>query len=211
LGCALGAIVLALGLLTAWQIIVVALAIGSPDALAVSAAGLAAGMALLTVHELGHVLVGWVVGLPPLSMTVGFVRVEWRDGRLTMKPNFQLFRPAAIAHVASNTVRWRTAAMIAGGPLANLTVAGVCLASAAAINPGPPAGVPVAARSSFRDVAVVWPGSTIVSWLNVTGLVSLFLGVFTLVPGRSAGLRTDGGQLLDLARQHPPRATALRG
>jgi hypothetical protein len=42
------------------------------------------------------------------------------------------------------------------------------------------------------------PGSAVVAWLNVTALVSLYLCAGTLIPGRAAGLRTDGGQLVDM-------------
>jgi len=46
--------------------------------------------------------------------------------------------------------------------------------------------------------ALLTPGSWLTAWLNLGGLSSLLLGILTLIPGRSAGLRTDGGQLLDL-------------
>jgi hypothetical protein len=51
-----------------------------------------------------------------------------------------------------------------------------------------------------RSVALLYPGDPATAGLNVAGLLSLGLGLGTLIPGSAAGLRTDGGQLLDLWR-----------
>jgi hypothetical protein len=68
------------------------------------------------------------------------------------------------------------------------------LTTAALVNPGLPEGP----HEGLRRVALLMPGSCLTAWLNLGGLSSLLLGILTLIPGRSAGLRTDGGQLLDL-------------
>lgn len=188
-------------LLMLWQVAVVGLVAGPGDLVVVAAAGVAAGIALVIAHELGHALAGWGVGLPPMSLTLVFVRVDWQGGRPVLRPNMRLLHLAGVSyHAVAGAERWRVAAIFAAGPVVNLAIAGVCLALAAVLNPGPPAGRGPAAHNALRDVALVWPGSSAVAGLNVAGLASLLLGAFNLVPGRSAGFRTDGGQLLDLAR-----------
>jgi hypothetical protein len=186
-------------LLLLWQVVVIGVAAGPAAVLVVAAIGLAGGFAALAVHEVGHFVAGRLAGLPPRSLTVAFLRAEWPGGWLRLRLNTVWFRPAGVAwHEVLGATRRQVAVMVAGGPAASLAAGAGCLAWAAEINPGP-TDVPVARQSGWRDVALVWPGSSGVAALNVTGLVSLYLGAGTLVPGRAAGLRTDGGQLLDLA------------
>ena len=113
-----------------------------------------------------------------------------------MRLNTAWRRPAAYAlHGVAGVARWRVTALVAGGPLANLLIAAACLATAVLLNPGPSQGP----HEGLRGVALLMPGSWATAWLNLCGLSSLLIGLSTLVPGRAAGLRTDGGQLLDLA------------
>jgi hypothetical protein len=190
---------LPLWLLVGWQVVVVGLVGGPKDLVEVSVAGVAAAVVMLAVHEFGHYFAGRLAGLPPLSLTVGLLRIDWHGGRPKMLLNTQLFQPAAIARHASGSVsRGRQAAFVAGGPAASLLAGILCLEVAQTQNPGPP-DMPAASRSRWRNTAVVWPGANVVALLNLSGLVSLYLGGATLVPGRYAGIRTDGSQLLDLA------------
>ncbi|MDY3557217.1 hypothetical protein R5W24_006405 [Gemmata sp. JC717] len=151
-------------LLVAWQVIVVGVVAGPHDLMAVAVAGVASGLALLVTHELGHAAAMWAVGAPLVSLTLVVVRLDWRSGRLAVVPNTRLLGPAAVAWCAATGAgRWQVAAIVAAGPAANLALAGLCLVAAQAANPGPSADIPVAARSAWRDVAVVWPwcrGST---------------------------------------------------
>lgn len=199
LGAAVTALFWGFCLLVLWQVAIIGLADGPVALLAVAAGGVVGGLAALVLHELGHAAAGRLAGLPPWSLTLVFVRVDWHGGPPRLRPNADWFRPAAVAYHAFRSARlWQIAALIAGGPLASLLAGAACLAGAAAVNPGP-TDAPVAHRSRWRDVAFVWPGHAGVAALNVAGLISLFLGAGTLVPGRAAGLQTDGGQLLDLA------------
>ena len=191
--------VLSAGLLAAWQMIVVGLVNGPLDLVIASLAGVAAFVLLLAVHELGHLIAGRIVGLDIRSLTVGFLRVEWNEGRTRLKLNSHWHRMAAIVYMGVQRANCRqVAVMVAGGPAASVLVGVGCLLAATWANSGPP-DVAAATRSTWGGVAMVWPGSAFVAWLNLTGLVSLSLGALTLYPGRSGGIRTDGGQLLDLA------------
>lgn len=190
---------LAVGLWATWQVIVVGLTDGPLTMLIVAVAGVVAFVMLIAVHEFGHYFAARLAGLRPDSLTVAFVRLEWRGGRTSLCLNTRLFEPAGIVRSANAGVsRRQWAAFVAGGPAANMLSGFLFLMLAQAVNPGPPNVAP-AIRSPLRDVALVWPGSAVVSWLNLAGLVSLYLGGSNLIPRRFAGLRSDGGQLLDLA------------
>ncbi|MFO0810769.1 MAG: site-2 protease family protein [Gemmataceae bacterium] len=182
------------------QVFTRGLAGGGDEMMAVALGGVASGFAVFAAHELGHLAGGRLAGLPLQSVTIGLVRVEMWAGRPRWRLNRDWFRHAGIVRFFTPTnERWRVAVMVAAGPATNLAIGAVCLTVAALVNPGPPAAAfPGLARSSWGDVALAWPGSALTAWLNITGLVSLYLGAGTLVPGRAAGLRTDGGQLLDM-------------
>src|SRR5262249_3338088 len=91
-----------------------------------------------------------------------------------------------------------------GGPLSNLVIGVACLAASSWHNPGPPNTVPPSARAGWGSVALLYPGDPATALLNIAGLVSLQMGLVNLVPGNVGRLRSDGGQLLDLARGRLP-------
>lgn len=80
----------------------------------------------------------------------------------------------------------------------NLVIGVGCLLAAAAVNVPPSPPTPQAAAQSWRQVALLNPGGLVVGWLNLTGLISLGMCVAGLIPGTAAGVRSDGGQLIDL-------------
>ncbi|MBX9584520.1 MAG: hypothetical protein K2X87_29820, partial [Gemmataceae bacterium] len=92
---AVNAVVFAAGLLLLWQVVVTGLADGPAALLVVAAVGLAGGFAALAVHEVGHFVAGRVAGLTIRSLTVGFLRAEWGDGRPRLRANTAWHRPAA--------------------------------------------------------------------------------------------------------------------
>jgi hypothetical protein len=144
------------------------------------------------------------MGFPFTRFTVGLLMVAREGERLRVRMNTAWFQPAAyVLHAfPEGCVRpWRWAVLLLAGPLCNLLLGLTCLIAANWLNPGPPAGMPPDARVGWRSIALLFPGDMLTAQLNVAGLLSLGLGVGTLIPGSAAGLRTDGGQLLDLWRR----------
>lgn len=216
-------------LLLVWQALGIGVNYGPGACLLLCGAALLTYLALIALHELGHLLVGQALGLPFQRFTVGPLQLAREGGRVRARLNTAWFQPAAyVAHALPREGgrRWRWAVTVFGGPLSNLLVAVACLAAASGLNPGPPADMPRAARAGWRGVALLYPGDPVTAWLNIAGLLSLGLGLGNLVPGSAVGLRTDGGQLLDLwrgkdlldrapqqtgAAGDPPAAPGLRG
>jgi hypothetical protein len=192
----------ALALWFAWQAFVVGVNHGPGPFLRLGAGGVLTFFGLLAAHELGHLLAGRAVGLPFRGLAVGPLRVA-RDGDgLRAHLNTDWFGPPAyFTHgPAAGADARRRAVMLLGGPLASLIPGAACLVAGSWLNPGPPADLPGAARSGWRGVALLYPGDAWTAALNTAGVLSLGLGLGTLVPGRAAGCRTDGGPLLDLWR-----------
>jgi uncharacterized repeat protein (TIGR04138 family) len=188
----------ALGLLLAWQALFVGLTHGMAACAVLCAGGVPIFLALIAAHELGHLVAGWAMGLPLVRFTAGPLVVVREGGRLRARLNTAWFQPAAFvvyapAWSADGPLRWGV--MVLGGPLSSLLLGVGCLGAASWLNPGPPAEI--ASRARF-----LFPGDLATANLNVAGILSLGMGLGTLVPGRAAGLRTDGGQLLDLWRLH---------
>jgi hypothetical protein len=197
----------ALGLLLAWQALVVGVNDSLAACLGLCIGGIMTFFVLLAAHELGHLLAGLAMGLPFVRFTVGPLQVVREGGLLRARFNTAWFQPAAYVMHGLGTVgnrRFRRAVMVLGGPLSNVFLAGVCFVAASGWNPGPPVGLPAGSRTGWRNVALFYPGDVVTAGLNVAAVLSLGLAISTLVPGRAAGLRTDGGQLLDLWRASPP-------
>lgn len=190
-------------LLLVWQALAMGVNYSPTDSVVLCAGGILIFLALMAAHELGHLLAGWAMRLRFMHFTIGLLQVVRADERLQARLNAAWFRPAASVMFdfpwgADALRRW--AVMVLGGPLSNLLLSIVCLFAASWLNPGPQAEMPSRARSGWRNVALLYPGDLPTAFLNVTGVLSLGLGLGTLVPARVVGLRTDGGQLLDLWR-----------
>ncbi len=202
-----GALELALGiplaLLLLWQAVFIGLRYNLTIFLWVCIGGVVAYIGLMAIHELGHLLAGKAMGLPFWQFTFGPLIIVNEGERLRARLNTAWFQHAVnVRFWLTGVTGWpfRMAVMTLGGPLANLLIGVACLAVASWLNPGPPAEMPASAREGLRSVALLYPGDLATAVLNLVGLLSLGLGLGSLIPGRAAGLRTDGGQLLDLWR-----------
>jgi hypothetical protein len=202
LGMVVGA---ALALLLAWQAIVVGMIHGMAACFLFCVVGVLLFLAVLPVHELGHALAGWAVGLPFARLTAGPVTVAREGGRLRARLKASWFQPAAsVTHEpvwgGDGLLRW--AVMVLGGPLANLVLGVGWLVAANWLNPGPGGVAPRAAQAGWGSVALLLPGSLLIACFNVAGMLNLAWAFGTLLPGDEAGVRTDGGRVLDLWRLH---------
>ena len=194
-----------LGLLACWQALGIGVNYGLVTCLLLCGGGLLTFFALIAIHELGHLSVGLAMGFPFMRFTVGPVQLVRDGARIRPRLNTAWFKPAAyVMHELpqDGVQRWRWAAVVFAGPLSNLLAGAACLAAAHWLNPGPPVEMLHAPRVGWRSVALLYPGDPATAWLNIAGLLSLGLGLGTLVPGSAAGMRSDGGQLLDLWRRN---------
>lgn len=189
------------GALMSMQVLIVGVNSGAAQAFALGILAVLMAFAVLVAHEFGHLVAGLAVSLPFSQLTLGFLAVIRERGRLRLRLNTAWFQPAAyVLYSAGGKQRWGRAVMVAGGPLTNLLIAVACLVLANAIHPGPPPFVASPGLYGWREFAIFMPGNWVTALLNLVGLESLALCLWTLVPGRAAGLRTDGGQLLDCLR-----------
>lgn len=145
------------------------------------------------LHEAGHALAGLARGMKLVAFGVGPLRVErgnqdhWRlrrGGGVRGLGGFAAMHPPA----GRETGRIDEALLLAGGPVANLLVAALCLWL----------GTLPAAASLVSQVATGF------------GASALFLGVANLIPFSSQGWRSDGRGLLDLLRRSPHAALQQR-
>lgn len=135
-------------------------------------------------HELGHALAARLVNWRLLTIAAGplSLRQTPKGLRLARNPLSRAWGGFVYAIPRDDRqLRRRRFVMVAGGPVASLLLA---LLAAAGLAASDGAGV-------WRVVA------------SQVGLMSLAIGVLTLVPHRSGGLTSDGGQMWQLLRGGP--------
>lgn len=135
-------------------------------------------------HELGHALAARLVNWRLLTIAAGplALRQTPKGLRLARNPLSRAWGGFVYAIPRDDRqLRRRRFVMVAGGPVASLLLA---LLAAAGLAASDGAGV-------WRVVA------------SQVGLMSLAIGVLTLVPHRSGGLTSDGGQMWQLLRGGP--------
>lgn len=146
-------------------------------------------LACIAAHEAGHLAGGALAGFRPLLLIVGPLRLERSAGRTTASLNRSVSLAGGLAicmPVGTHDLRRRTMIMAAGGPLASLLLGVQLLA------------LWMAMSSLLRD------GGTAASAVSFTllfgGIVSLALGMLTLLPMRAGGFYSDGARILRLMR-----------
>lgn len=140
----------------------------------------------VVLHEAGHLLAGMMAGMRPIALGIGPFRYErtlagWRGYRGSALQGIAGFA-ALLPHGTAGGTRGAQAMMLAGGPMANLLTAAVCLVAASLLDGSP----------------------RIDGLLMGAGGGALVLGAANLLPFTvAAGWRSDGRNLLDLARRAP--------
>ena len=135
-------------------------------------------------HELGHALAARLVNWRLLTIAAGplALRQTPKGLRLARNPLNRAWGGFVYAIPRDDRqLRRRRFVMVAGGPVASLLLALLAAAGLVA-----------------SDGAGVWP---VVA--SQVALMSLAIGVLTLVPHRSGGLTSDGGQMWQLLRGGP--------
>lgn len=156
----------------------------------------------IVVHELGHLLGGALVGFRAFLLIVGPLRFERSSSGWRMAMNRSIALAGGLAGTAptdTHRVRQRMAVVIAGGPIASVITGVIALAWCASLRP-----------LEF-DIATPFARVSWAAALTAYGFGSVGIGLLTLVPGRTAGFRTDGAQLLTFLRggAEGDRAAAL--
>jgi hypothetical protein len=156
--------------------------------------------AVVTIHELGHLLGGWLVGMRFQQLTVGplTLRRTRRGLQLHLNPGRSWYGGGSLSvPTATGALRYREAVMAGAGPLASLVLGVIA--------------VGVLLRSTLSDrplaasaLAVVWLALVVTVW----SLASFFGNA---LPARVGGTLTDGAKFLALVRggEWAERACAL--
>jgi hypothetical protein len=145
----------------------------------------------VAAHELGHVIGGRLGGFRLLLFIVGPFRLERTPDGFRPGLNRSIVVSgglAAMTPIGLHDLRRRTVVMVAMGPVASLMVGAQFLAlyqatASALLRPGAGFG------SHFASLVLL-----------AIGVVSLLLGVLTLVPGRAGGFYSDGARMLRLMK-----------
>lgn len=179
------------GLFLLWQLALLSLTQDLGAGILLGGIGVLSFLALLGVDQLGHLLAGWAVGLRLERVRLGLFVVEREGGQSRTRLNTGLFDPAlSVKHKPARgrggAARW--AVMVLGGPLANLLVGAACLAAAAWVSPGPPAGAPAGAVKMMAAFPSLYPADLPTACLNVAGVLSLAVAGHSLAAGRDGGL-----------------------
>jgi hypothetical protein len=184
------------GLIGAWQALVRPVNLDLPALPVLLTIGLLVVLALIAVHESGHLLAGMAVGFRPWLVIIGPLKIVREDATLRVRLNRSLV-PGMVRSFPTHAhdLRQRLAVYVSGGPLANLLLGVLCL------------GLAVVANRIPTDITT---RSQISSWLGIVGLCSLVLFLGTIIrflsaalPLRSRGPRSDGAQLFDLLQGRP--------
>jgi hypothetical protein len=142
---------------------------------------------VLLVHELGHLLGGWLVGYRLQRLVVGPLTVvrdrEGMHARLNRDPASYGGRVEMEGATSSNRSRTRAAVFIVMGPLASLAAGGIVTF----------AGLEWLSEPAVYDMG--FRGFFLSRQLAVVGVGSIIVGAANLVPLTLFGRQSDGARL----------------
>jgi hypothetical protein len=159
---------------------------------------LAAYVAVVLAHELGHAVAGLLSDFRVAFLYLGPVRVEWPSGgrvKVDLNRRLGLWGGAVVVLPRSHpredelgTFRRRMIAMFAAGP-----------------------GASIVAGAAALVVSLLFPPSHAsgLSWLLLLGLMSVLVGLGQVIPIRIGNQRSDGSRVLRLLRRGPGTYQAL--
>lgn len=133
-------------------------------------------------HELGHLTGGALAGSRPLLLMVGPMKVTWVAGRPQLGLNRSLNLAGGVAAAAPDDDRdlvRRQLLMVAGGPLTSLLLGALLFLA-------------MTATTGLTNFVLL-----------LAALLSLAIGVITLLPMQASGFYSDGARILLLLRGGP--------
>lgn len=130
----------------------------------------------IAVHEFGHLIAGWIVGLPFVGVTIGPFVAKFRKGKweLKLRPRLR----GGLTYMGLDRlrrVRRRLIVLVLGGPLASLVSGAIALAGGEF------------ARAKYDSP---WP-----TFFEFFGAFSLFMALLAFLPIRAGRYPGDGMQL----------------
>ncbi len=142
------------------------------------------------IHELGHIIGGWLIGGRFLLWVVGPIKVlrtpkgiQWGWNRSV---NVAGGMGACLPRDCSRLTARQLVVMVLGGPIASLVLWGLLQGLLLVVEP-------VSGRVATAGAGV----------LTVTASLSLLLAVLTLAPFTAGGFKSDGRRAWDLFRRGP--------
>jgi hypothetical protein len=142
---------------------------------------------VIGIHELGHVLAGWSQKFVFRFITVGPFMLEREAGQLKFKWNKQVNLLGGLALSLPNdqyNLVKRYSIFIAGGPIASIIYGLLMLAGTTQL--------------STDNELLHW--YLLDSFFIINCLLSLCIGIATLIPLKEGGFSSDGGKLLNFAK-----------
>jgi hypothetical protein len=158
-------------------------------------------LAVIAIHEFGHLLGGRFAGFRFRLLAIGPLRVVRVNDRIRVGLNRDLLQYPGVAGSSPDDptgMRRRMAIVLAAGPLASLAAGGVALALMLVNAPD------ALTRDRFAEFAVSRA-------LALFAAGSVATGVITLLPGGTRLRPTDGSRILELLAKGPQadRAVAI--
>ena len=157
--------------------------------LLIIAATVVGGGLALVIHEFGHATAGILSGMTFMNMSIGpiiMIRSEGKSRFIFQKPALGYLGRAILRFPAGIHVQQmesRLKRYVAGGPAANLIVAGIAVAL----------------------VYTILPSGILLTF----AIVNLLLGATNLIPADSKGMMTDGKHLSMLSGNMPGKELVL--
>ncbi|HMC88172.1 MAG TPA: M50 family metallopeptidase [Gemmataceae bacterium] len=205
-GTALAAITVPCSCQLHWQVVVMGMEHGLEYTGHISLVSALSLVAVVTIHECGHVLAALVTGFRLSQITIGPWQLVREGRRLRPRLNRSLGRPVAFVQAApinDRNLRRRVALYVSGGILANVVTGAACLLLAEWLNRvTQPPDIP-RQPAAWRTVALLMPRSLGVASLNVAAILTLGVALQNLVPVQRRGHASDGTKLLDLLSTGP--------
>jgi len=128
-------------------------------------------LAAVAIHELGHLLAGWTVGLQFEEVAIGPLRIERKSGQWKFQARHHLIGGyTSMSLDRIRRVRTRLIFLVAGGPLASF-VSGTC---------------------ALLGVVMIANDPNLRSVLGWFGCFSLWVTIVNLLPSHSSGRVNDG-------------------
>ncbi len=191
----------AVGILIVWLLILMDQRGGSRAALTLAGLFPVLFVIQFSIHELGHLLVAFLVGLRIDRLKLG--PLLWVAGK--QKTQMQLVWPmrqpagyVTASPTSDRFARLRMVLFIAAGSFANLCAGIACWLIASPINESAQfiSASPFAIQST--NPAWIFPKNLAAGCFSASGLLALGIAFFSLIPLRLNGVTSDGAKLIDL-------------
>ncbi len=172
----------------------------------VSSAALILAMfwASIVAHELGHILIGLAVDMRIVMVLFSPLAFVRRGQRFRLRIQWRWTTPGYVVVLPKHfrDLRRRMFLFVAAGPFTSLVSGSLLILLSYLGNQSPPESVPV---GEFHPSRFPWmPQTLTIGWVAMAGILNLFLGLNNLIPGKTGGFMTDGGQLANLLRGGEP-------